>query len=117
MSYKGQVIFLADLYKEGYKYQSINAYRLAISLLHERVDGYTVGQDSLVSSLMRGVFNDRPPVPCYTSAWNVQTYHIYLHGELITLSLKQLSWKTAMLLALTRPSRLADLSQLKGARY
>ena len=35
------------------------------------------------------------------------------------LSLKQLSWKTAMLLALTRPSRSADLSQLSlsGKRY
>jgi len=36
--------FLAHLYKEGYKYSSVNAYRSAISSVHEKVDGYIVGQ-------------------------------------------------------------------------
>ena len=51
-------------------------------------------------------------------------YRQYCHnisswGSNASLSLKQLSWKTAMLLALTRPSRSADLSQLSlhGKRY
>ena len=47
------------------------------------------------------------------------------HSTLISLVVcgwqlfKQLSWKTAMLLALTRPSRSADLSQLSliGKQY
>ena len=40
-------------------------------------------------------------------------------GNNDSLSLKQLSWKTAMLMALTRPSRSADLSQLNlgGKQY
>ena len=41
-----------------------------------------------------------------------QYCHIYYHGAAMIHSLKQLSWKTAMLLALTRPPRSADLSQL-----
>ena len=73
-----------------------------------------MGQHPLVTRLMKGVFNDRPPLPRYTSSWNVQTVllHISSWGGNDSLSLKQLSWKTTMLLALTRPSRPADLSQL-----
>jgi len=70
---------------------------------------------------MKGVFNDRPPLPRYTSTWNVQTVLSLLSswGDNECLSMKQLSWKTAMLMALTRPSRSADLSQLSlcGKQY
>ena len=40
--------FLAYLYKEGYQYSSVNAYRSAISSVHEKVEGYTVGQHPLI---------------------------------------------------------------------
>ena len=108
------VNFLANLYQEGYQYRSLNSYRSIISSVHERVDGYTVGQHLLVTRLMKEVFNDRPPLRRYTSTWNVQTVllHIFSWGGNDSLSLKQLSWKTTMLLALTHPSRSADLSQL-----
>ena len=66
------VNFLAYLYREGYQYRSLNSYRSAISSVHERIDGYSVGQHPLVTRLMKGVFNDRPPLPRYTSTWNVQ---------------------------------------------
>ena len=110
-----------NLHKEGYQYRSLNAYRSAISSVHERVDGFTVGQHPLVTRLMKGVFNDRPPLPRYTCTWNVQTVLTCISswGSNDSLSLKQLSWKTTMLLALTRPSRSADLSQLSlsGKQY
>ena len=115
------VNFLAYLYGEGYQYRSLNSYRSAISSVHERVDGYSVGQHPLVTRLMKGVFNNRPPLPRYTSTWNVQSVllHISSWGGNDSLSLKQISLKTVMLLALTRPSRSADLSQLhlQGKRY
>ena len=65
--------FLAKLYEEGYQYRSLNSYRSAISSVHERVDGRTVGEHPLVMRLMKGVFIDRPPLLRYTSTWNVQT--------------------------------------------
>ena len=112
---------LANLHDEGYIYRSLNSYRSAISSVHERVDGCPVGQHPLVIRLMKGVFNDRPPLPRYTSTWNVQMVLSYIGslGSNGSLSLKQLSLETAMLLALTRPSRSADLSQLdiKGRQY
>ena len=63
---------------------------------------------------MKGVYNDRPPLPRYSSTWKVQTVldHLISLGDNSKLTLKQLSHKTLALLALTRPSRSADLSQL-----
>ncbi len=108
------VNFLADLHKQGYKYQSLNAYRSAISSTHERIEGFSVGEHPMVSKLMKGVYHDRPPLPKYTVTWNVQTVLTYLEsaGENSKLSLTQLTYKTVMLLALTRPTRSADLSQM-----
>ena len=90
---------------------SLNSYRSAISSVHERVEGYNVGQHPLVTRLLKGVFNERPPLPKYSSTWDVQVVLNYL-GCNSDLSQKLLTWKAAMLLALTRPSRSADLSML-----
>ena len=102
---KEVVDFLANLHNKGY--QSLDSYRSAISWLH-------VGQHPLVTRLMKGVFNDRPPLPRYTCIWNVQGVlpHVSSWGSNDSLLTEQLSWKTAMLLALTRHSRSADLSHL-----
>ena len=113
-SVKEVVNFLANLHKEGYQYRSLNSYRSAISSVHEPVDGHAVGQHPMVVRLMRGVYNDRPPLPRYSGTWNVQRVLDYLEalGPNESISTKQLSLKTVMLMALTRPSRSADLSQL-----
>ena len=55
--------FLAYLYKGGYQYRSLNSYRSAISAIHEEVDGYPVGQHPLVTRMLKGAFNERPPLP------------------------------------------------------
>ena len=108
------VNFFASLHKEGYQYNSVNAYRSAISSVHEKVDGHDVGKHPLVVRMLKGIYHDRPPLPRYTCTWNVQTVLKYLDslGDNDTLSLKQLTLKVAMLLALTRPSRSTDLSLL-----
>ena len=63
--------FLADLFKEGYLYRSLNPYRSAISALHSKVDGYLVGQHPLITRFLKGVFNERPPVAKYSAFWEV----------------------------------------------
>ena len=100
------VNFLAGLYSEGYQYQSLNAYRSAISSTHQYVDGASVGNHSTVTHLLQGVFNSRPPQPRYTAFWDVGVViqHIKGLGANKDLSLRDLTMKTVMLLALTRPS-------------
>ena len=100
------VNFLADLFADGYQYQSLNAYRSAISSTHENVNGVSVGSHPAVTRLLKGAFHSRPPQPRYASFWDVGIViqHIKKLGPNKDLSLKQLTMKTVMLLALTRPS-------------
>ena len=106
--------FLADLFDQGYQYRSLNAYRSAISSVHDKIDGYDVGQHPMVTRLLKGAFHQRPPQPRYAQTWDVGVVTAYIRskGENKSLSLQDLSHKLTMLMALTRPSRSADLAQL-----
>ena len=108
------VNFLAYLFNKGYQYRSLNSYHSAISAVHAEVDGYTVGQHPLVTRMLKGAFNERPPLPRYSTFWEVGVVLRYLKqlGGDDSLSLRLLSIKSAMLLALARPSRSVDLSKL-----
>lgn len=107
------VNFLAHLFKE-YQHRSLNAYQSAISSVHEKSDRYEVGQHPLVSRVLKGAFNQRPPKPRYEFMWDVSKVLNYIDslGESDALPLQSLSWKLAMILALTRPSRSADIAML-----
>ena len=106
--------FLASPFEKGYQYSSINAYRSAISSVHDRVDGVNVGQHPTIIRLVKGIFNARPPIPRYSDTWDVQTVLNYIEscGKPDKLPLKALTFRTVFLMAITRPSRSADLSQL-----
>ena len=90
------------LLKEGYQYSSINSYHLAISSVHEKVEGHNVGQHPLVTRILKGVLHDSPPLPRYSGTWNVQTVLNYLEGleGNKSLPLKTLRWKLTILRAL-----------------
>ena len=70
-----------------------------------------MGQHPLITRLIKGVFHSRPLLPHYTHTWDVQTVLDFLRslGDNKELSLKHLSWKVTMLLALSCPSRSVDL--------
>jgi len=88
--------FLADLFKEGYLYRSLNSYRSAISALHSKVDGYSIGQHPLITRMLKGVFNERLPVAKYSAFWDVGVVSKYLKGlgRNDTLSFRLLTLKS-----------------------
>ena len=106
--------FLADLSSQGYQYQFLNCDCSAISSVHEVVDGVSVGTHPAVARLLKGAFHQTPLMPRYSSFCDVGAVINYLKslGNNEGLTLRQLTLKTVMLLALTRPFRLADLSNL-----
>ena len=106
--------FLTSEYAEGKQYRTLNSYRSAISMTHSPIDGVVVGKHSLVSRLMKGVFNSRPPQPRYAFTWDVGRLldHILSLGENHALSLKQLSHTLAVLLALSNASRASEIHAL-----
>ena len=80
--------------------------------------GAPVGQHPIITRLIKGVFNVRPPIPRYSNTWDVQRVlnHMESLGQSESLPLKAVTLKTVFLLAITRPSRSADLSQLDTSR-
>lgn len=83
-------------------------------MTHIQVEGVPIGQHPLVSRLLKGVHNQRPPVPRYTSTWDVDVLTRYLVslGNNEDLPLKMLSQKLVVLMALTQASRTSELQAL-----
>ena len=95
-------------------YDSVNTARGALSALGIMVDGCRAGNHPLVNRFMRGVFNLRPPTPRYAMTWDVKfvLQKIRNMEPLHTLSLKDLSLKLVMLMALTQAARIQTLHLL-----
>jgi hypothetical protein len=66
-----------------------------------------MGQHPLVCRYLRGVFNQRKPVPRCTTTWPVEKVLCYLRDlwPLERLVKKELTWKLVMLIALTTGQR------------
>ena len=107
--------FLADLYSNGASYSAINAARSALSAYLPLIDGHTVGSHPTICKLVKGVFENRPALPKYTDTWDVNTVLEYLERfvPLEKLTLKELTLKTCMLLALVTGQRGHALYSLK----
>ena len=58
--------FLAELHRQGYQSSLLNSFRSAISSAHDQVDGVTLGKHPLICRVLKGAFNARPPLLCYT---------------------------------------------------
>jgi len=103
--------YLAVLFNQNYEYNTINLHRSAISAYHDEVDCLSVGKHPKVVSLMTGVFNKRPPKPKYTFIWDVEVVLKYISNLKCNeqLSLKELTHKLTMLLALTAASRSSEI--------
>ena len=73
-----------------------------------------MGQHPLISRLLKGAFNERPPRPWYHSVRDVDlVLNMFRRkGPSTSLPLEDLTIKTAILFALTRPCRGADLAAL-----
>ncbi|XP_064482864.1 uncharacterized protein LOC135395698 [Ornithodoros turicata] len=113
--------FLAHLhFGEHLAYRTINCYRSALSQVIGPCEGYSLGEHPAVTRLLKGVFNLNPSRPRYSSTWSVEAVTSFFSslGANQSLSLRLLTYKLAMLLALTTASRSSDLAllSLEGIR-
>ncbi|XP_076065157.1 uncharacterized protein LOC143039186 [Oratosquilla oratoria] len=106
--------FLSETFDRNVGYETINTARSAISSLGIVVDGCRAGNHPLVIRFMKGILNLRPPLPRYTETWNVQPVLKKLKSmyPLHTLTLKDLTFKLVMLMALTQAARIQTLHLL-----
>ena len=105
--------FLAELFESGVGYSAINTARSALSSILILPDNTTFGSHPLASRLLKGVFELRPALPKYQSIWGI-TVVLNLLGSwnIQNISLKHLTLKLTMLLALTTSQRVQTLQVL-----
>jgi hypothetical protein len=110
--------FLAHSFDESLEYRTINTYRSALSGVLPPIDGFPLGQHPLDIRLLKGVLNLRPALQRYQRTWSVDVVLIYFHSlsRNEDLSLKLLTQKMAILLALNAPQRSSEL-KLLDLRY
>ena len=70
------------------------------------MDAHRVGSHPLVTQLLKGISQLRPPEPKYSYTWNVSEILKFIKslGKNEALDMKLLSFKLVMLLGLTAPS-------------
>ena len=81
---------------------------------HTDIDGVRIGQHPLVTRLLKGVFNSRPPAAQYTTTWDVSSVLTFIDNSPKNrkLSFQDLTHKVAMLMALSNAYRCSDLAAL-----
>ena len=113
-SVKEVIEFLTDQFCSGKEYSTINSYRSAISASHVLVDKIAIGKHALVCRFIQGIFNSRPPQPRYQYICDIQMVLSLLRswGETESLTLKNLSAKLVILMALCNADRSSELNAL-----
>ena len=72
-----------------------------------------MGSHPIVSRLLKGMFNTRPPAPRYSGSWDVAIVVEYLRScPSESLSILELGKKVVTLMALANASRCSDLAAL-----
>ena len=96
-------------------YGTLNTLRSAISLISSN----KIGKDEIVTRFLTGCFKTRPSKPKYDYTWDVGIVIKFLSKlhPLKDLSLKELSIKTATLLALSTAHRMQTLSLIKISNF
>ena len=96
--------FLMHLYHKGLQVSTIRHYRSAIGAVHSGfTDGSKVGDNEFIRSLLKGMFNARPPQRRLAPAWSINEVLVSLakapYEPMESISLDLLTSKTAFLVA------------------
>lgn len=106
--------FLTEQFERGCGNSSINTARCALSAIGLVKDGFAIGAHPIVIRFMKGIFNLKPTKARYCEIWDVNRALLYLQrlSPVAKLSLKMLTFKLAMLTALTLASRMQSIHLL-----
>ncbi len=108
--------FLQEMLDKQRSSSTIKVYPAAIAAFHAPIAGQSVGRNSAVVQFIRGARRMNPPRPRTVPPWDLPTVLRALKGPpvepLQSTSLRSLSFKTALLLALASVKRVGDLQAL-----
>lgn len=107
--------FLVNMFQAGFSAGQLNAFRSAISVTTESINGYPVGKLPLVSAIISAAQKERPSEPRYESTWNLQNVLDYIRRVMPNneaLPLVELRRKCGMLLRLAIIGRTSDVHRI-----
>ena len=106
--------FFSDKLNKNRAFNTIAGYRSAISEIHNHIDGYTVGQHPDVTQAMSAVRKENPPPVPSDDLIDISPSLEYIVnlGDNESMQIRDLSMKTAFLLALVTASRPSDLHRI-----
>nr|XP_055041679.1 uncharacterized protein LOC129429181 [Misgurnus anguillicaudatus] len=115
-SVKDILCFLQDLLDKGKAFSTIKVYLAAISACHIGFGEKSAGQHPLISRFMKGACRIRPVSKQMVPLWDLpivlEALSQHPFEPIEAVSLKYLSLKTALLLALVTAKRVSDLHAL-----
>lgn len=106
--------YLLSLKDRNLKVSSIATIKTALSTILPPIDNVKIGKHPEVISFFKGLYNQYPQLPKNPPKWQVDEVleKIITWGNNLTLEIKFLTWKLAMLFALTSAGRCSELSRL-----
>ncbi|XP_045161875.2 uncharacterized protein LOC123526694 [Mercenaria mercenaria] len=109
--------FLTFLFDKGLKYKTITGYRSILSSLLAPIEKFPVGQHPFIIRLLRGIFNQRPPLRKLVPEWDLPLVLGCLKKPpfepMKEAFLKYVTWKTCFLIAVTCFRRCSDIQALR----
>ena len=108
-----QVLDFLTLQSKRVGYSAVATARSALSSFI-KVDGVKVGDHPLVSRFMTGLFNQKQALPRHSETWDPQIVlnHLKTFPAIDDMSLKQLTLKLVMVMALLSAQRVQTLQSL-----
>lgn len=109
--------FFVTLFNEGKQISTIRNYRSAISSIHKGFpDGSSIGTNTAICHLLKGMFNKRPPRKCLTPSWSINnvltTLSLPPYEPMHNSTLELLTYKTLFLIAAASARRRSELHAL-----
>ena len=104
--------YLASLFSAGKAYRTMTLHRSDLSSMFPPVGGFSLGTHPVLSRLIRGVFQQRPPSRRLFPSWDVASVFAVFSSMTPPLDFISLQRRCAFLLAMAtsrRPSELAAL--------
>uniref|UniRef100_U9U7H5 Uncharacterized protein n=1 Tax=Rhizophagus irregularis (strain DAOM 181602 / DAOM 197198 / MUCL 43194) TaxID=747089 RepID=U9U7H5_RHIID len=103
----------------GKSYNTIAGYRSAISEIHERIDNFSIGTHPDILKAMQAIRIDNPPTSKSDDAIDIipSLEFIVSLGDNSTMSIRELTCKTAFLLALISACCPSDLHRINAFDY
>ncbi|CAG2203580.1 unnamed protein product [Mytilus edulis] len=108
-SIPGEILPKNKLHLNGLGYSAVNTAKSAVSSFVYLITNVQIGKHFHVKQFMKGIFNKKPVLPRYNCTWNVEMVLSLLKTWNKDITLKNLTFKLAMLLALTTGQRMQSI--------